>query len=138
MCEETSRFVLFLKYLRNFIYLGAAVWGSQFPVDWKRNQIYIATGNYYDLPASIQSCVDTTDNLSVYSDLCDQPGAHGESILALDMRTGIVRWSRSLGRVNGFTGACLFSTSSQNVNCPSSPGNDSDFGQAPIRKLNLK
>ncbi|CAF1290891.1 unnamed protein product, partial [Rotaria sordida] len=120
------------------MYLGAAVWGSQFPVDYKRNQIYIGTGNYYKLPPLVQQCLDETSNLTLYSDPCNQRGAYGQAILALDMSTGIVRWSRNLGSIDAFTGACLFPGSVPNPNCPSKPGSDSDFGQAPILKLNLK
>ncbi|CAF4171164.1 unnamed protein product, partial [Rotaria sordida] len=54
------------------------------------------------------------------------------------MSTGIVRWSRNLGSIDAWTAACLFSGSVPNPNCPPKPGSDSDFGQAPILKLNLK
>ncbi|CAF4551699.1 unnamed protein product [Rotaria sp. Silwood2] len=119
-------------------YSGASVWGSQFPVDYKRNQIYIGTGNYYKLPPLVQQCLDETRNLTLYSDPCNQLGAYGEAILALDMSTGIIRWSRSLGTIDAWTAACFFSGSVPNPNCPSIPGPDTDFGQAPILKLNLK
>src|ERR1700728_4128776 len=122
----------------NLIYLGAAIWGSQFPIDYKRNQIYIATGNYYKLPALVQKCLNETSNLTLYSDPCDQPNAYGQAILALDMSTGIVRWSQNLGSINAYTIACGLPGPLPHVNCPPNPGNDSDFGQAPILKLNLR
>ncbi|CAF0968235.1 unnamed protein product [Rotaria sordida] len=115
-------------------YSGAAIWGSQFPVDYKRNQIYVATGNYYKLPALVQKCVNDTNNLTLYSDPCDERAAYGQAIVALDMTTGIVRWNRNLGPINAYTEAC----GHPSVNCPPYPGNDSDFGQAPILKLNLQ
>ncbi|CAF3083491.1 unnamed protein product [Rotaria sp. Silwood2] len=119
-------------------YSGAGVWGSQFPVDYKRNQIYIGTGNYYKLPPLVQQCLDETTNLTLYSDPCNQPGVYGQAILALDMSTGIIRWSRTLASIEAWTVACLFPDSVPNPNCPSKPGLDFDFGQAPILKLNLK
>ena len=129
---------IFFSSLSILLSLGVAVWGSQFPVDHKRNQIYIATGNYYKLPALVQQCLDETSNLTLYSDPCNQPDAHGQSVLALDMSTGVVRWSRNLGSINAWTAACLLPSSASNPNCPLRPGNDIDFGQAPILKLNLK
>ena len=130
--------LIFSPPLSILLSLGVAVWGSQFPVDHKRNQIYIATGNYYKLPALVQQCLDETSNLTLYSDPCNQPGAHGQSVLALDMSTGVVRWSRNLGDINAWNAACLFLNPGPNPNCPTHPGIDSDFGQAPILKLNLK
>ena len=127
---------LFLS-LCNSIYLGGAVWGSQFPVDYKRNQIYIGTGNYYEVPDLIQKCLDDTSDLNLYSDPCNEPGAYGDAILALDMDTGLVRWSRSLQPVDAWTGAC-FSPPGQNPNCPARPGPDFDFAQAPILKTDFK
>jgi polyvinyl alcohol dehydrogenase (cytochrome) len=125
--------VSFFLSLSNLIYLGATVWGSQFPVDYKRNQIYVATANYYKLPDLIQQCVNDTHNLTLYSDPCDLPGAYGEAVIALDMTTGIVRWSRNIGAVNGYVDGC----GHPHPNCPPYPGDDTDFGQAPILKLNL-
>ena len=54
------------------------------------------------------------------------------------MNTGIVRWSRNLGAIDAWTAACLYPSPVPNPNCPSRPGTDIDFGQAPILKLNLK
>ncbi|CAF1359986.1 unnamed protein product [Adineta steineri] len=115
-------------------YAGGTVWGSQFPVDYKRNQIYVATANYYKLPPLIQQCVNDTANLTLYSDPCDEPGAYGQSIVALDMTTGLVRWSRNFGPINAYVDGCT----QPHPNCPPYPGPDSDFAQAPIFKLNLK
>jgi polyvinyl alcohol dehydrogenase (cytochrome) len=53
------------------------------------------------------------------------------------MSTGIVRWSRNLGPINAWTSACLVLGPLPHVNCPSNPGTDVDFAQAPILKLNL-
>ena len=123
--------------LSNSIYLGAAVWGSQFPVDYERNQIYIGTGNYYHVPDSVQQCLNETSNLTLYSDPCNQPGAYGDAILALDMDTGLIRWSRILESVDAWTSAC-YEPPGQNPNCPIRSGPDYDFGQAPILKTDFK
>ena len=78
-----------------------------------------------------------TGNLTLFSDPCNQPGAYGQAILALDMDTGIVRQSQILGPINAWNDACN-SPPGLNVNCPPSPGLDFDFAQAPILKRNLK
>lgn len=125
-------------FIISYLYFsGAAVWGSQFPVDYERNQIYIATGNYYEVPKPVQKCLDDTNNLTLFSDPCNQPGAYGDTILALDMDTGLIRWSRILEPVDAWTGACI-SPSGQNPNCPARPGPDYDFAQAPILKKDFK
>jgi outer membrane protein assembly factor BamB len=80
--------------------------------------------------------VTETSNSTLYSDPCDQPDAYGQAILALDMSTGIVRWSRNLGRINAWTSACVVPPF-PNVNCPPDPGDHVGFAQAPILKLNL-
>ena len=90
------------------------------------------------MPAAIQKCLDDTHNLTLLSDPCNQPGAYGDSILALDMDTGLIRWSRILESVDVWTAACIRSTSNPPVNCPARPGPDSDFAQAPILKKNFK
>ena len=79
-----------------------------------------------------------TSNLTLFSEPCTEPGAYGQSILALDMDTGLIRWSQTLGPINGWTMACIYPDASSNVNCPPNPGKDSDFGQAPILKRNMK
>ena len=90
------------------------------------------------MPAAVEQCLDDTSNLTLFSDPCSQPGAYGDAILALDIDTGHIRWSRLLGPVDVFNGACLLSTSDFRVNCPAKPGPDFDFGQAPILKKNFR
>ena len=141
---ENVQFFFFSKHIVSFflsisklIYLGASIWGSQFPIDYKRNQIYVTTGNLVSLPALMEKCLNETSNLTLFSDPCDQPGVYGQAVVALDMTTGIVRWGQNVGSVNAWNKACE-SVSNVNYPCPPNPGNDSDFAQAPILKLNLR
>jgi len=80
--------------------------------------------------------VDDTSNLTLFSHPCDQPGAYGQAVVAVDMTTGIIRWGQNVGPINAWNKAC-HSVLNPNSPCPPNPGNDSDFGQAPILKLNL-
>ncbi|CAF1105539.1 unnamed protein product [Didymodactylos carnosus] len=123
-------------------YSGAAVWGSAFSVDRKRNTIYVATGNNYRLPKSIQKCIGKTKKIRRYfvADPCQERENYGQSVLALDISTGVVRWVQSLGPINAFTQACarVGNTSKPTgTNCPKNPGPDYDFGQQPILKRNI-
>ena len=76
--------------------------------------------------------------MTLFSDPCQEPGAYGLAVLALDMNTGLVRWSRNLGPRNAWTVACVVPSPVPNLNCPPNPGIDYDFGQAPIFKQNSK
>lgn len=78
--------------------------------------------------------MNDTVNLTLYSDPCEQPGAYGQAVVALDMTTGIVRWSRNLGPANAYVDGCT----QPHPYCPPYSGDDSDFGQSPILKLNLR
>jgi polyvinyl alcohol dehydrogenase (cytochrome) len=65
-------------------YSGAAVWSSTPTIDRRRKQIYVTTGNNYSVPSSFP------DGGAL------PPGDHVESILALDLATGKVRWSQRM------------------------------------------
>lgn len=91
---------------------GASVWGGQPVPDLKRNSIYVATGNNYTTPADIK----------------DAPSNMIESIVALDMDTGAIKWSTKLtlnGQPDIWTMVCFLYPS---ADC----GPDFDFGQAPM------
>jgi polyvinyl alcohol dehydrogenase (cytochrome) len=77
---------------------GAGVWGSP-TLDAKRGLLYIATGDNFSSPATDMS----------------------DSILALEIKTGRILWSKQVTPGDVFSGAC---TGSQ---CP---GPDYDFGSS--------
>lgn len=84
---------------------GAAVWSAP-TVDAERGVLYAATGNAYTEPAAATS----------------------NSIIALDLDTGEVRW------VNQFTpdDAFILNCGGDNPNCPEEAGPDFDFGASPV------
>ncbi len=84
---------------------GAAVWSSP-TIDVKRRLIYVGTGNAYTEPAAKTS----------------------DAILAIDMATGDVRWSRQVTPNDVFVMGCQ----AANPNCPETIGPDFDFGAPPI------
>jgi polyvinyl alcohol dehydrogenase (cytochrome) len=86
---------------------GVSIWSAP-TVDSKRGLIYAGTGNTYSDP--------------------DQPT--DDSIVALDLKTGAIKWTRQLTPKDTFISGCR--TGSTNPNCPATNGPDFDFGNSPI------
>lgn len=87
---------------------GAAVWDTP-TLDPQRHLLYVGTGNSYT----------------------DVPTEHTDSILALDMKTGAIRWANQLRSADNYIVGCTPEIAGQG-NCPKAPGPDVDFGTSPI------
>ncbi|XP_019161587.1 PREDICTED: uncharacterized protein LOC109158176 [Ipomoea nil] len=114
-------------------YAGAAIWGSSPSIDAHRGHVYIATGNLYSAPKHVLKCQEKQNNKTTTpttSDKCVEPENHSDSILALDLDTGKIKWFRQLGGYDVFFIACI--NSSSTPNCPPGPNPDADFGEAPM------
>jgi polyvinyl alcohol dehydrogenase (cytochrome) len=85
---------------------GASVWSSP-TIDEQRGVLYVATGDNYSDPPTLTS----------------------DAILAMDLKTGELLWTRQLTENDAFNTGC--GTPSP-ANCPESKGPDHDFGQPPI------
>ncbi|XP_034693551.1 polyvinylalcohol dehydrogenase-like [Vitis riparia] len=112
-------------------YSGAAIWGSSPAIDTKRNLVYIGTGNLYNAPAEVQQCQASRNNQTIPSqpDQCIAPDVHFDSILALELDSGKIRWFRQFGGYDVFYFVCLVPN---NPACPTGPNLDADFGEAPM------
>ncbi len=86
---------------------GAAVWAAP-TIDRKRGLAYVVTGDSY------------TDVETVGPD----------AIVALDLKTGAIRWRRQVTQKDNFVMGC--GPTSQSGNCPTPMGPDYDFGATPI------
>ncbi len=84
---------------------GAGVWSSP-TLDAKRGLLYVTTGDNYSLPAT------------EYSD----------AVIALDIATGKIVWSKQITERDVFNGACGRDPGS----CGEKPGPDFDFGSSAI------
>jgi polyvinyl alcohol dehydrogenase (cytochrome) len=84
---------------------GAGVWSTP-TLDTTRSVIYVTTGDNYSAPASELS----------------------DAVVALDMSSGAVVWSRQMTSGDVFSGACA----SRAPSCPDGPGPDFDFGSPVI------
>ncbi|KAK1563712.1 hypothetical protein Q3G72_031618 [Acer saccharum] len=112
-------------------YAGAAIWESSPSIDSVRNNVYIATGNLYSAPLHIQQCQKEENNQTAPTspDKCIEPENHSNSILALDLDTGKIKWYKQLGGYDVWFGACNWHL---NPNCPPGPSPDADFAEAPM------
>jgi polyvinyl alcohol dehydrogenase (cytochrome) len=84
---------------------GAAIWSAP-TIDTKRGAIYAGTGNTYSGPL--------------------QPTS--DAILAFDLKTGAIRWSRQMATSTPDVFGCV----PGDVNCGERPGPDFDFGASPV------
>ena len=112
-------------------YSGVAIWGSSPSIDVLRKHVYIATGNTYSVPENVSQCQENQNNNSsvpTHPDACVEPDNHGNSILALDLDSGKIKWFRQLGGYDVWFGQCGSNAST----CPPGPNVDADFGEAPM------
>ncbi len=86
---------------------GAAIWASP-SVDLKRGLVYVVTGDSY---------TDAEANLS-------------DAVVAIDMKTGKIRWSHQATAGDNFIVGC--EVGRDPTNCPIEHGPDYDFGSTPI------
>ncbi len=63
-------------------YAGVAIWSGTPTLDRKRRLVYVTTGNNYSVPANAPSPPPAGD--------------HVESIVAVDMDSGVIKWSASM------------------------------------------
>jgi polyvinyl alcohol dehydrogenase (cytochrome) len=83
---------------------GAPIWSTP-TLDPERGVVYAATGNSYT----------------------DEPQTRANAVIAFDLETGEVRWSRQMREADNFVLSCP-----SGANCPEEVGPDFDFGSSPI------
>lgn len=110
-------------------YAGGAIWGSSPAVDVKRGQVYVATGNNYSVPPDVKACVIAAGSNPEAVRACLAPDDFFDTVLALDMKTGAVRWATKALPFDTWIAACIGFGDPGLCPVPASP--DYDFGQAP-------
>jgi polyvinyl alcohol dehydrogenase (cytochrome) len=85
---------------------GAGIWSTP-TIDEDRGVLYVATGDNYSAPATATS----------------------DAVLAMDLATGRLLWSRQLTAGDAYNLGC---SAGQPIHCPQPAGPDFDFGQPPI------
>jgi polyvinyl alcohol dehydrogenase (cytochrome) len=131
-------------------YSGANVWGSTPIVDVARGMVVVGTGNNYSHPTDSAPTSGTYANYKACKDAegseaaCLSPDNHADSILALDMNTGAIKWAQRLMKwdqpfvANGsddWNTDCIAGFGS-GEHCPTNTatqptGPDYDFGSGP-------
>ncbi len=131
---ETGQ-ILWKTYTAPEGFTGNAVWGSSPAIDTKRGQLYIATGNNYSVPQSVLDCVAAAGDDQGAIAACVPADNHFDSILALDLKTGAIRWATRALPYDAFTVNCvpglIPGVPGFPDECPDPAGPDYDFGQAP-------
>lgn len=110
-------------------YSGGAVWSSTLVPDPIRGNIYVTTGNNYRTPTdpTFLACQKgSTSEAQVTA--CLSPDDHIDSVLALDIRDGSVRWAHRLSSADDWNVACADGFAPGQGNCPNPQGEDFDFG----------
>ena len=102
-------------------YSGAAVWQPP-AIDTNRGTLYVGTGDNYTAPLDVEACQNNFPD----SD-CTALDDYFDSVLALDLKTGQIKWARKERNFDTWTVACV-TRKVPNKNCevPASP--DFDFG----------
>ncbi len=88
---------------------GATIWSSP-ALDPERNRLYVTTGDNYSDPASLTS----------------------DAVVALDLRTGEVLWSKQFTAGDAWNVGC---ETEDDTNCPEARGPDFDFASSPIVRI---
>jgi polyvinyl alcohol dehydrogenase (cytochrome) len=104
-------------------YSGGAVWQPP-AIDPKRGTLFIGTGNNYTAPADVEAC----QNAHPEKD-CAAPDDFFDTAMALDLKTGHIKWAKRLQGFDTWTVACITS-SGPNPNCPVPSSPDFDLGGA--------
>jgi polyvinyl alcohol dehydrogenase (cytochrome) len=104
-------------------YSGGAVWQPP-AIDPKRGTLFIGTGNNYTVPADVVACQNANPTAN-----CAAPDDFFDTALALDLKTGQLKWAKRLQGSDTWTVACLTS-SGPNPNCPVPSSPDFDLGGA--------
>ena len=119
--------ILWQTYMAPVGYTGLSVWGSNPVVDTSRKTVFIGTGNNFSTPTdrAYVNCIMAGGTPKV----CLSRDDHVDSVVALDMKTGKIRWSQRLSDGDDWNVACI--RSPVGMNCPIPTGADYDFGSAP-------
>jgi polyvinyl alcohol dehydrogenase (cytochrome) len=121
--------VLWKRHMAPQGYTGSSVWGSSVVPDPLRGMVYVTTGNNYKTPdvPEFKSCTNGRSLTDAVVTECISDDDYVDSVVALDMKNGTVRWSHRLWGQDDWNVACLVGFASGQGNCPDPQGPDFDF-----------
>jgi polyvinyl alcohol dehydrogenase (cytochrome) len=108
------------------VFSGGAVWGGTPVIDPFTQTVYVTTGNNYEIPESATACQTSGGT----AEECLPAWNIINSFVALDLRTGAIRWTSGPKAFDTWNVACLVDQPPPN-NCPVPAGPDYDFGDGP-------
>ena len=103
-------------------YSGGAIWQPP-AIDPKRGTLFVGTGNNYTAPADVEACQNATPLAN-----CVAADDFFDTALALDLKTGAIKWSKMLQSFDTWTVACILPGGATNPNCPVPVSPDFDLG----------
>jgi polyvinyl alcohol dehydrogenase (cytochrome) len=104
---------------------GVAVWNTP-AIDVLKNTAYFATGNNYTVTDAEFECAKAAKAAGTSNANCPAAGNLIESIIAVDLLTGRIKWTRKLGGFDAWNYQCLYNPGA--TWCPGPYGTDYDFG----------
>jgi polyvinyl alcohol dehydrogenase (cytochrome) len=107
-------------------YTGGAVVGGNLVIDEKRRSLYFGSGNNYSVPQAAAICLFASSTVDE-DRACLDPANYEDSILAVDLFDGHLKWVFHTLGFDVFTGNCLIGSPL----CPKPAGPDFDFASAP-------
>ena len=118
-------------------FYGGSVWGSTGAVDIKRKLVYMATGDNFWAPESVQACAAAAYSNGTTPLACLPNDNYFDSIIALDLDTGVIKWGQRGLPYDVWNVGCGLNipgvfTVPPNDNCPNPKGPDYDFAQGPM------
>jgi polyvinyl alcohol dehydrogenase (cytochrome) len=136
--NATTGAIVWKTYTVPLGYSGAGVSGSNFVVDGNRGSIFVGTGNNFSTPTdpAYLACVAGGGTRAS----CSSPANHVDSILALDMDTGAIKWATKAVNWNqplvangsdDWNLACVAGFGPGQGNCPTNAGPSYGFASAP-------
>src|SRR5258706_1975961 len=102
-------------------YSGNAIWQPP-AIDPDRGLLFVGTGNNYEVPQSVKDCLATSPPSS--QPACFAPDDFFDSALALDLKTGHIKWAKRVQGVDVWTVACIRNPNPVSCPEPSSPDYD--------------
>jgi len=105
-------------------YSGGAVWAAP-AIDQETKTVYAVTGNNYTVPDEAEKCQQEATEKEVSDTDCTAPDDYFDSVLALNLQTGAIRWGRKVEGFDATNDACI---PPKKPWCPSDAGDDYDFG----------
>jgi polyvinyl alcohol dehydrogenase (cytochrome) len=109
-------------------YSGGAVWDTP-AIELAANAVYVGTGNNYTTPDEASRCQKEAVEHETSDAACTAPTDYFDSALALNLKTGAIRWGHKVQGWDAWNLACK-TQGLGSTWCPSIESPDFDFGGA--------